>query len=65
MCVCVCVFSFWWNCGCWNFIDFGGIVQELNIAESEVEDLVVSLILDKKIDGKIAQVNQRIELHSQ
>ncbi|KAJ3039363.1 COP9 signalosome complex subunit 2 [Rhizophlyctis rosea] len=41
------------------------VSKELNIAEPEVEELVVSLILDNKIDGKIDQVNQRIELHSQ
>ena len=36
--------------------------QELNIGPSEVEPLLVSLILDGRIDGLIDQVHQRLEL---
>ena len=32
--------------------------QELNITEDEVEQLLVTLILDEKISGKIDQVNK-------
>ncbi|KAJ3041216.1 COP9/signalosome complex subunit Csn2 [Rhizophlyctis rosea] len=41
------------------------VSKELNVPEQDVEELVVGLILDNKIDGKIDQVNQRLELHSQ
>jgi len=40
------------------------IAQELNISSAQVEDLMVSLILDNKIRGKIDQVNQLLELES-
>lgn len=36
--------------------------QQLNIQVEEVEELLVALILDEKISGKIDQVNQRLEL---
>jgi len=36
--------------------------QELNIQPKEVEDLMVGLILDSKIRGRIDQVNQLLEL---
>lgn len=36
--------------------------SELNISTKEVEDLMVSLILDNKIRGRIDQVNQLLEL---
>ena len=32
--------------------------------DHEVEDLLVGLILDKKIEGRIDQVNQRVEISS-
>jgi len=38
--------------------------SELNITAKEVEDLMVSLILDNKIRGRIDQVNQFLELDS-
>ncbi|KYQ91723.1 proteasome component region PCI domain-containing protein [Tieghemostelium lacteum] len=38
------------------------ISKELNIPSSEVEALLVSLILDNKIRGSIDQVNQQLEL---
>eukprot|EP01118_Nematostelium_gracile_P003471 TRINITY_DN14040_c0_g1_i1.p1 TRINITY_DN14040_c0_g1~~TRINITY_DN14040_c0_g1_i1.p1 ORF type:complete len:445 (-),score=164.00 TRINITY_DN14040_c0_g1_i1:39-1373(-) len=37
------------------------LAQELNITPKDVEDLMVSLILDTKIQGKIDQVNQVLE----
>lgn len=36
-------------------------VQELNVPEQDVEDLLVSLILDNRIDGHIDQVNGLLE----
>eukprot|EP00192_Tetraselmis_astigmatica_P011807 CAMPEP_0117662668 /NCGR_PEP_ID=MMETSP0804-20121206/8172_1 /TAXON_ID=1074897 /ORGANISM="Tetraselmis astigmatica, Strain CCMP880" /LENGTH=420 /DNA_ID=CAMNT_0005469575 /DNA_START=76 /DNA_END=1335 /DNA_ORIENTATION=- len=38
------------------------ISQQLNIPEAEVEALLVSLILDSRIDGHIDQVNHLLEL---
>jgi len=40
------------------------IAAELNITAKQVEDLLVSLILDNKIRGQIDQVNQLLELES-
>jgi COP9 signalosome complex subunit 2 len=40
------------------------LALELNIAAKDVEDLMVSLILDNKIRGRIDQVNQLLELDS-
>jgi len=40
------------------------VSQELNIAPKEVEDLMVGLILDSKIRGRIDQVNQLLELET-
>lgn len=39
--------------------------QQLNIPETEVEDILVALILDDKIQGRIDQVAQRLELDRQ
>lgn len=36
-------------------------VQELNVPEKDVEQLLVSLILDNRIDGHIDQVNRLLE----
>lgn len=36
--------------------------QELNIPEGDVEQLLVSLILDNRVHGHIDQVNQLLEL---
>ncbi len=36
--------------------------QELNIPEKDVEHLLVSLILDNRVQGHIDQVNQLLEL---
>ncbi|KAL2911996.1 COP9/signalosome complex subunit Csn2 [Polyrhizophydium stewartii] len=38
------------------------ISKQLNVPTTEVEDLLVNLILDNRIAGKIDQINQRIEL---
>lgn len=37
-------------------------LQELNIPEVDVEQLLVSLILDNRVHGHIDQVNQLLEL---
>ena len=37
-------------------------MQELNVPEKDVEQLLVSLILDNQIHGHIDQVNQLLEL---
>jgi COP9 signalosome complex subunit 2 len=36
--------------------------QQLNVSTAEVEDLLVCLILDGKIKGRVDQVNGRVEL---
>ncbi|KAL1924125.1 uncharacterized protein VTP21DRAFT_7160 [Calcarisporiella thermophila] len=43
-------------------IEIPFISRQLNIPEVEVEDLLIGLILDNKISGRIDQVNQRLEL---
>ncbi|KAI9364925.1 PCI domain-containing protein [Zopfochytrium polystomum] len=43
-------------------IDLQYVSKHLNVPSQEVEDLLVSLILDNKVAGKIDQVNQRLEL---
>jgi len=45
-------------------IRIGFLAQELNIKATEVESLLVDLILDNKIVGKIDQVNQLLSLES-
>ena len=39
--------------------------QQLNVDANEVEELLIDLILEGKIDGKIDQVNMRLELDKQ
>ncbi|KAG0300606.1 hypothetical protein BGZ98_009046 [Dissophora globulifera] len=46
-------------------IEIPFISRQLNIPAQDVEDLLVGLILDKKIAGHIDQVNQRLELQQQ
>lgn len=36
-------------------------IQELNVPEEDVEQLLVSLILDNRIQGHIDQVNRLLE----
>lgn len=38
--------------------------QQLRIAESEVEDILLLLILDQKIEGKLDQPRGILNLHS-
>ncbi|KAJ3395019.1 hypothetical protein HDU84_004477 [Entophlyctis sp. JEL0112] len=45
-------------------IEIPFISKQLNVPIQDVEDLLVGLILDKKINGKIDQVNLRLELFS-
>ena len=40
-------------------------MQQLSIPDSDVEDILVSLILDGKVQGKIDQVTQKLELDRQ
>lgn len=37
------------------------VVQELNVPEADVEQLLVSLILDNRVQGHIDQVNRLLE----
>jgi COP9 signalosome complex subunit 2 len=41
------------------------MVKQLNVDANEVEELLIDLILEGKIDGKIDQVNMRLELDKQ
>jgi len=41
------------------------IVQQLSIPDEQVEEIVVALILDEKIQGRIDQVTGRLELDRQ
>lgn len=40
-------------------------LQQLNVDVIEVEDLLVGLILEGKVEGKIDQVGMRLELEQQ
>ncbi|KAK9728066.1 COP9/signalosome complex subunit Csn2 [Basidiobolus ranarum] len=44
-------------------IEIPFISKQLNIPEQDVEDLLVALILDNRISGRIDQINQRLELY--
>ncbi|KAG9289978.1 hypothetical protein G9A89_010284 [Geosiphon pyriformis] len=46
-------------------IEIPFVSKQLNIPASDVEDLLVGLILDNKIAGRIDQVHQRLELYRQ
>jgi PCI domain len=41
------------------------VLKQLNVNANEVEELLIDLILEGKIDGKIDQVNMRLELDKQ
>lgn len=44
------------------FLNFGVYCpQELNVPEADVEQLLVSLILDNRVQGHIDQVNRLLE----
>ena len=38
--------------------------QQLNVEREEVEDLLITLILEGKVEGRIDQVGMRLELDS-
>ncbi|XP_073264507.1 COP9 signalosome complex subunit 2-like isoform X2 [Populus alba] len=44
-----------------EILEFEKILKELNVPEKDVEQLLVSLILDNRIDGHIDQVNRLLE----
>ena len=46
-------------------IDLPFIGQELSIATTDVEELLIPLILDRQIDGKIDQINQILSLNQE
>ncbi|CAG8449053.1 7101_t:CDS:10 [Acaulospora colombiana] len=46
-------------------IEIPFVSKQLNIPAQDVEDLLVGLVLDQKIKGRIDQVNQRLELYRQ
>ncbi|KAJ3194996.1 COP9 signalosome complex subunit 2 [Irineochytrium annulatum] len=46
-------------------IDIAFVSKQLNIPSQDVEELLVGLVLDNRISGKIDQVNQRLELYTQ
>ncbi|KAJ3029851.1 UNVERIFIED_CONTAM: COP9 signalosome complex subunit 2 [Siphonaria sp. JEL0065] len=45
-------------------IEIPFISKQLNVPAQDVEDLLVGLILDSKINGRIDQINSRLELFS-
>ncbi|RUP46953.1 PCI domain-containing protein [Jimgerdemannia flammicorona] len=46
-------------------IEIPFVSKQLGVPAQDVEDLLVGLILDNKVSGKIDQVNQRLELYRQ
>lgn len=48
-----------------HMTDFSNTLKQLNIPVEDVEELLVTLILDKKIAGRIDQVQQRLEIEKQ
>lgn len=40
-------------------------LQQLNIDKAEVEEILIGLILEGKVEGRIDQVAQRLELDKQ
>lgn len=45
-----------------SFDRINGYVQQLNVDKDEVEELLIGLILEGKVEGRIDQVNMRLEL---
>lgn len=43
-------------------LELSFLAKQLNVDANEVEELLIDLILESKIDGKIDQVNMRLEL---
>jgi hypothetical protein len=46
-------------------VSLTSVLKQLNVDANEVEKLLIDLILEGKIDGKIDQVNMRLELDKQ
>ncbi|KAI9511723.1 PCI domain-containing protein [Russula earlei] len=46
-------------------LELSFLAKQLNVDTNEVEELLIDLILEGKIDGKIDQVNMRLELDKQ
>jgi len=46
-------------------LELSFLAKQLNVDANEVEELLIDLILEGKIDGKIDQVNMRLELDKQ
>ncbi|KAH9968686.1 PCI domain-containing protein [Russula dissimulans] len=46
-------------------LELSFLAKQLNVDSNEVEELLIDLILEGKIDGKIDQVNMRLELDKQ
>ncbi|KAI0304614.1 PCI domain-containing protein [Russula brevipes] len=46
-------------------LELSFLAKQLNVDSNEVEELLIDLILEGKIDGKIDQVNLRLELDKQ
>ena len=46
-------------------LELSFLAQQLNVDKDEVEELLIGLILDGKVDGRIDQVTMRLELDKQ
>lgn len=46
-------------------LELSFLAQQLNVAKDEVEELLIGLILDGKVEGRIDQVTMRLELDKQ
>ena len=48
--------------GVYSWILVDSFVKQLNVDLEEVEELIISLILEGKVEGRIDQVAMRLEL---
>ncbi|KAG9095448.1 hypothetical protein FRC07_011098 [Ceratobasidium sp. 392] len=46
-------------------LELSFLAKQLNVEKSEVEELLIGLILEGKVEGKIGQVTQRLEITKQ
>lgn len=46
-------------------IEIDYLARQLGISSDEIEEILVSLILDEKVQGRIDQVSKRLELDRQ
>ena len=46
-------------------LELSFLAQQLNVDKDEVEELLIGLILDGKVEGRIDQVTMRLELDKQ